>query len=81
MNHTIKSGALIAVAAAAMALSGTASAVTATVSAGDTVHCAGINSCNGGKRLQRAKFLQGARFSGCQSRRLPEKRRQDYRSR
>ena len=47
MKQTFKTGALIAAAAAAMALSGAASAATASVSAGDTVHCAGINSCKG----------------------------------
>jgi hypothetical protein len=47
MKQTIKSGALLAAAAAAMMLSGAASAATTSVSAGDTVHCAGINSCKG----------------------------------
>ena len=47
MKQTMKSGALLAAAAAAMALSGSVGAATATVSAGDMVHCAGINSCKG----------------------------------
>jgi hypothetical protein len=47
MKQTIKTGALIAAAAAAMALSGAANAGTTSVSAGDAVHCAGINSCKG----------------------------------
>ena len=47
MKQIIKSGSLIAVAAATMALSGTAMAATTTLSAGDKVHCAGINSCKG----------------------------------
>ncbi|MCU6434970.1 hypothetical protein LPB67_14425 [Undibacterium sp. Jales W-56] len=47
MKQTIQTGALIAAAAAAMALSGAAFAGTATISAGDKVHCAGINSCKG----------------------------------
>jgi hypothetical protein len=47
MNPTLKSGAMIAMAAAAMALSGTVLAATASISAGDKVHCAGINSCKG----------------------------------
>ena len=47
MKQTIKAGALIAAAAAAMALSGNVLAGTASVSADDSVHCAGINSCKG----------------------------------
>lgn len=47
MKHAIQTGALIAAAAAAMALSGTSFAATSTVSAGDKVHCAGTNSCKG----------------------------------
>jgi len=46
MKQTFKSGALIAAAAAAMALSG-AAPVAMAASTGDTVHCAGINSCKG----------------------------------
>ncbi len=46
MKTTIKTGALIAAAAATMALSGVAPAAESS-SAGDTVHCAGINSCKG----------------------------------
>jgi hypothetical protein len=47
MKQIIKSGAMIAAAAAALALSGAASAATTSISAGDSVHCAGINSCKG----------------------------------
>lgn len=47
MNHTFKSGAFIAAAAALMALTNPVSAATSTLSAGDKVHCAGINSCKG----------------------------------
>ncbi len=47
MNQSLKSSALIAAAVAAMALSGTVVAATASISAGDSVHCAGINSCKG----------------------------------
>lgn len=47
MKKTIQTGALIAAAAAAMALSGASFAGTTTVSAGDAVHCVGINSCKG----------------------------------
>jgi hypothetical protein len=47
MKQAIKSGALIAAAAAAMALSGAAFSPAFAASAGDTVHCAGINSCKG----------------------------------
>lgn len=47
MTPSPKSGAMIALAAAAMALSGGVIAATSTVSAGDKVHCAGINSCKG----------------------------------
>jgi len=47
MKQSIKSGALLAAAAAALALSGAVSAATTTISTGDTVHCAGINSCKG----------------------------------
>ncbi len=47
MKQTFKSGALIAAAAAAMALSGAVSATPVSAGTGDTVHCAGINSCKG----------------------------------
>lgn len=48
MKQVIKSGAMIAAAAAALAVSGHAGAAPKTsVSAGDMVHCAGINSCKG----------------------------------
>ena len=47
MKQTIKSGALLAAAAAALAFSGVAGAATTSVSAGDAVHCAGVNSCKG----------------------------------
>lgn len=47
MKQNIKTGALIAAAAASMALSGAAIGATSTLSAGDVVHCAGINSCKG----------------------------------
>lgn len=47
MKQTIKSGALIAATVAAMAMSATAFAAPATLSADDTVHCAGVNSCKG----------------------------------
>jgi hypothetical protein len=46
-QSTIKSGALIAAAAAALALSGAAIAQTKTLAADDMVHCGGINSCKG----------------------------------
>lgn len=47
MKQTIKTGSLIASAVAALALSGVAGAATSTLSAGDSVHCSGINSCKG----------------------------------
>ena len=49
MKQTIKSGALVAAAVAAMALSGNvlASDAAAAASASDAVHCTGINSCKG----------------------------------
>jgi hypothetical protein len=47
MKPNMKSGALIAAAAASMALSGAAFAEPASVGAGDTVKCAGVNSCKG----------------------------------
>ena len=47
MKQTIKSGSLIAAAAVAMALSGAANSATTSLSAGDVVHSAGINSCKG----------------------------------
>ena len=47
MNPSIKSIAALAATVAAMALSANAFAGTASVSADDTVHCAGINSCKG----------------------------------
>ncbi|BBB68506.1 hypothetical protein ACO0LL_28860 [Undibacterium sp. TC4M20W] len=47
MKKSIQTGALIAAAAATLALSGFAVAATSTISAGDKVHCAGINSCKG----------------------------------
>ncbi|UGQ46987.1 BufA2 family periplasmic bufferin-type metallophore [Massilia endophytica] len=48
MKQVIKSGAMIAAAAAAMAVSGQVNAAPkSSVSAGDMVHCAGINSCKG----------------------------------
>lgn len=47
MKKAIQTGTLIAAAAAAMALSGTAFAATDTISAGDKVHCSGINTCKG----------------------------------
>ena len=47
MKQAFKSGALIAAAAAAMALSGAVSATPVSAGTGDTVHCAGINSCKG----------------------------------
>jgi hypothetical protein len=47
MRASDKSSALVAMAVASLALSGTISAATTSVSAGDTVHCAGINSCKG----------------------------------
>ncbi len=48
MKQTIKTGAFIAAAAAAMAFSGMASAADGTPAPGaDTVHCAGVNSCKG----------------------------------
>lgn len=47
MKKSIQTGAMIAAAAAAMALSGLAIAGTSTLSAGDKVHCSGINSCKG----------------------------------
>lgn len=47
MKKAVKSGAFIAAAAAALALSGAANAATSTISAGDKVHCAGLNSCKG----------------------------------
>ncbi len=46
MKQTIASGALIAAAAAALALSGSVYAAPA-AGADDTVHCAGVNSCKG----------------------------------
>ncbi|HZX28068.1 MAG TPA: hypothetical protein VFF16_13420 [Telluria sp.] len=46
--NAMKTGSLIAAAAAALALSGVVSAETNhTLSADDLVHCAGINSCKG----------------------------------
>ncbi|MES2297350.1 MAG: hypothetical protein V4582_09920 [Pseudomonadota bacterium] len=47
MNPTLKSGALIAAAVAAMALSSGVIAATSSVAVDDDVHCAGINSCKG----------------------------------
>ncbi|MES2126249.1 MAG: hypothetical protein V4463_03170 [Pseudomonadota bacterium] len=47
MEHTIKKGALIAAAAAAMALSGQLMASETAAVAADAVHCTGINSCKG----------------------------------
>ncbi len=47
MKKSAQTGALIATAAAAMMLAGTSFAATSTISAGDKVHCAGINSCKG----------------------------------
>src|SRR5476649_293793 len=47
MNNVLKSGALIAATVASMAMSASAFAGTTTISADDTVHCAGINSCKG----------------------------------
>jgi hypothetical protein len=48
MKQVIKSGAMIAAAAAAMAVSGQVNAAPkSSVNAGDVVHCAGINSCKG----------------------------------
>jgi hypothetical protein len=47
MKKTIQTGTMIAVGAAAMALSGTSFAATDTISAGDKVHCSGINTCKG----------------------------------
>lgn len=46
--NAMKTGSMIAAAAAALALSGTVSAEqTKTMAADDMVHCAGINSCKG----------------------------------
>lgn len=47
MKQTIKTGALIAAAAAALAMTGGASAATSTITADTKVHCAGLNSCKG----------------------------------
>jgi len=47
MNNVLKSGALIAATVASMAMSASAYAGAPAASAGDTVHCAGINSCKG----------------------------------
>jgi hypothetical protein len=47
MKQSIRTGALIAATAAAMALSGVAFADTASATADDSVHCYGINSCKG----------------------------------
>ena len=55
MKQTIKTGTLIASAVAALALSGTVGAATASISAGDTVHCAGINSCKGTSECKTAE--------------------------
>ena len=55
MNSTFKTGALVAVAAAAMALAGQASAGTASISADDNVKCMGINGCKGTSECKTAE--------------------------
>lgn len=47
MNNFLKSGALIAATVASMAMSASAFAADMNISADDTVHCVGINSCKG----------------------------------
>lgn len=48
MTTTFKTGALIAAAAAAFAMSASVlAAPTTSISAGDSVQCAGVNSCKG----------------------------------
>lgn len=46
MKKTVQTGAMIAAAVGALAMSGAGAAVD-TISAGDKVHCSGINTCKG----------------------------------
>lgn len=47
MKQTTKSGSLIAATAVAMVLAGSIPTTSMAAGTGDTVHCAGINSCKG----------------------------------
>lgn len=55
MKHAFNTGALIAAAVAALTVSGVSVAATSSVSAGDKVHCAGINSCKGTSECKTAE--------------------------